>query len=213
MSGTRRLGRRFFAKDPATLARDLLGCELVRVLDDGFRLSGVIVETEAYLGTADRAAHSFGGRRTARNEAMYARPGTAYVYFTYGMHHCFNVVCGKVDEPVAVLIRALEPTRGLDRMNLHRTARRKTDARPLDRRGLCSGPAKLCQALAIDRDLNGVDLTKDPNLLIEPGRPPVPDDVATTPRIGIASAGAWAEKPLRWLVTTSPCVSRGTNRR
>lgn len=213
MSGTRRLGRRFFAKDPAALARDLLGCELVRILDDGSRLSGVIVETEAYLGTADRAAHSFGGRRTPRNEAMYARPGTAYVYFTYGMHHCFNVVCGKPDEPVAILIRALEPTRGLDRMDLHRSARRKADARPLDKCGLCNGPAKLCQALAIDRTLNGVDLTSDPNLLIEPGRPPEPEAVATTPRIGIASAGAWAEKPLRWLVTTSPCVSRGTNRR
>ena len=107
-----RIPRSFLAVDPEKLARRLLGQRLVRTLGDGTRLAGIIVETEAYLGVRDRAAHSFGGRRTPRNESMFARPGTAYVYFTYGMHHCVNVVCGRRDEPVAVLIRALEPVEG-----------------------------------------------------------------------------------------------------
>ena len=120
----RRLGRRFYSTDSATLAQALIGRVLVRALEDGTRLAGVIVETEAYLGVEDRAAHAFGGRRTARNESMYGPPGTAYVYFTYGMHFCFNVVCGRRDEPVAVLIRALQPIEGMDRMLAHRLSRR-----------------------------------------------------------------------------------------
>ncbi len=100
-----RLRRVFFAIESETLARLLLGCRLVRRLDDGTRLSGVIVETEAYLGAPDLASHAVGGRRTERNEAMYAKAGTSYVYFTYGMHFCFNVVCGEEDLPLAVLVR------------------------------------------------------------------------------------------------------------
>ena len=96
-----RWSRRDFSAGSVEIAQRLIGSTLVRILDDGTRLSGVIVETEAYLGVEDAAAHSFGGRRTARNEAMYAVGGTSYVYFTYGMHHCVNVVCGGIDEPVA----------------------------------------------------------------------------------------------------------------
>ena len=110
-----RWSRRDFGAGSVEIAQRLIGSTLVRILDDGERLSGMIVETEAYLGVEDAAAHSFGGRRTARNEAMYAVGGTAYVYFTYGMHHCVNVVCGGIDEPVAVLIRALEPMEGMER--------------------------------------------------------------------------------------------------
>jgi DNA-3-methyladenine glycosylase len=201
---TLRAGRAFYATDPERMARLLLGQRLVRVLDDGTRLGGVIVETEAYLGVRDRAAHSYGGRRTARVEPMYGPPGTAYVYFTYGMHHCFNVVCGRPGEPVAVLVRALEPTEGLEWMRQHRglSATAPTTS-------LCRGPARLCEALAIDRQLTGLDLTLDRRLFIEPlrARPMESHRLLNTPRIGVGYAGPWARRRLRWLVRESRFAS------
>ena len=197
---------RRFDRDPVHVARALLGQRLVRVLD-GTRLAGTIVEVEAYLGAPDRAAHTFGGRRTPRNESMYLPGGHAYVYFTYGMHHCLNVVCGRRDEGVAVLIRALEPTEGLDAMFRRRPrARRETD--------LCSGPGKLTQALGIDRALDGLDLRRDPRLGVERIRRGALDEeaVAVTPRVGVDSAGAWAREPLRFLLRESPHVTPGTPR-
>ncbi len=179
----------------------LLGQRLVRVLEDGMRLSGRIVETEAYLGMADRAAHSFGGRRTERVEPMYARPGTSYVYFTYGMHHCFNVVCGAIGEPVAVLVRALEPEEGVETMRRNRGGARD----------LCRGPGRLCQALEIDRTLNGLDLVTDGRLFIEVTRrrPMEPRRLANTARVGVGYAKAWARRRLRWHVLDNPHVSVG----
>src|SRR5687768_9861033 len=156
----RKATKRFMAMsaDPITVARRLLGQRLVRVVD-GSRLAGTIVEAEAYLGAEDRAAHTFGGRRTARNESMYLPGGHAYVYFTYGAHYCLNVVCGQRDEGVAVLIRALEPTEGLDLMFAKRPkAKRASD--------LCSGPGKLTQAMEIDRQLDGVDLRTSDALFV-----------------------------------------------
>lgn len=198
----RRLGRRSYALDAQTLAQRLLGCTLVRISDDSERLAGVIVETEAYIGVEDLASHARGGRRTARNEAMYAQAGTAYVYFTYGMHDCFNVVCGKIDEPVAVLVRALEPVDGLETMRRHRGGdRRDTD--------LCSGPAKLCQAMRINRTLNGVDLVTSDALWIEGSRSTSSERViARGARIGVGYAGEWAKRPFRWWVKGNPHVSR-----
>lgn len=196
--------RKDFSAGSAEIAQKLIGSRLVRQLDDATRLAGVIVETEAYLGVEDAAAHSFAGRRTARTEAMYAKPGTAYVYFTYGMHHCMNVVCGRIDEPVAVLIRALEPTEGLDRMTSHRSGGRRT----LAPRDLCSGPGKLCQAMAIDRTLNLEDLTRSGRLWIEHPGTPRRIELANGPRIGVAYAGEWAHKPLRWWAAGNGHVSR-----
>ncbi|MHC5001700.1 MAG: DNA-3-methyladenine glycosylase [Planctomycetota bacterium] len=189
-------------RDAVTVAQRLLGQRLVRVVD-GERLAGTIVEVEAYLGVADRAAHSWGGRRTARNASMYLPGGHGYVYFIYGMHHCLNVVCGAADEPVAVLLRALEPTEGLARMWRNRPrARRETD--------LCSGPARLAAALEVDRRLDGVDLRTSDTLWIErvrrrrlPARM-----VASAARIGVGYAGEWADRPLRYLVRGNPHVSR-----
>lgn len=196
-----------YATDSIALARRLLGCRLVRVLADGVRLSGVIVETEAYAGVMDRASHAFGGRRTARNEAMYARAGTSYVYFTYGMHFCFNVVCGEEDVPVAVLVRALEPVEGLDEMKRRRAAGRNAlAAEKIRATDLCSGPGKLCAAMGIDRELNGVDLVTDERLWIERGA--AVDAVEVGPRIGIGSAGDWVEKPMRFWVRGHGHVSR-----
>jgi len=174
-------------------------------------LAGRIVETEAYIGIRDRGSHAFGGRRTPRNESMYGPPGTAYVYFTYGMHYCVNIVCGRVDEPVAVLLRALEPVAGIDRIAALRAAASKARDRRFDDRDLCRGPARLCQGLAIGRDLNGLDLTTDPRLWIADApapQVPAPDNrVVRAARVGLGCGGPWAVRPLRWLLDGHPCVS------
>jgi len=204
-----RCPRAIFRTDAAELAQRLLGRRLVRILEDGERLSGRIVETEAYLGAQDMAAHCAGGRRTPRNESMYGPPGIAYVYFTYGMHHCVNVVGAEKDEPAAALIRALAPEEGLERMRANRAGpRRKSPLRGAD---LCSGPARLCQALAIDRDLDGADLVSGDRLFIEGAgsdRLVAPSNIANAARIGVDSAGEWAKAPLRWYVMECPHVSR-----
>lgn len=203
-----RLPRSFFATDAESLARALLGAHLVRTLDDGRMIRLRINETEAYLGIEDRAAHSFGGRRTARTEPMFAAAGTSYVYFTYGMHHCFNIVAGRVDEPVAVLIRGGEVIAGLEAAIANRGWSIEQHAqRP---RALADGPAKLCRALAIDRALNAIDLAASDRLWVEPGDAArVPDrDVQRTPRIGVEYAAEWASRPLRFVVSR-PAVNLG----
>ncbi len=194
-----RFGR--FGSDAVTTARRLLGQRLVRVLD-GQRLAGLIVEVEAYLGPEDRACHTWGGRRTARNASMYLEGGHAYVYYTYGMHYCLNVVCGRAGDGVAVLIRALEPTEGHDAMRRRRPAARSA-------RDLCSGPAKLAAALGIDRAQDGLDLRRDRTLWIERVRQRAlpASRVVATPRIGVGYAGVWSRKPLRFLISGNPHVS------
>lgn len=205
-----RATRDFFRTDARTLARRLLGQRLVRVLDSGERLAGLIVETEAYVGVRDRASHAFAGRRTSRTETMYAQAGTAYVYFTYGMHNMFNVVCGEMDEPVAVLVRALRPTEGLASMRSRRSRAGVAPSR-IRETELCSGPGKLCSALAIDRSLDRTDLVADGRLFIERarGEPLPPARLRRTPRIGVDGAGEeWASAALRWHVRNDPHVSR-----
>jgi len=194
-----RLSRKFYQRDAETLARALLGQVLVRVLPDGTRLAGRITETEAYLGVADKAAHSYAGRQTARNAAMWGPAGHAYVYFIYGMHYCMNVVARRPGDPQAVLLRALEPLQGLEVMRVHRAGR--IPAARLRPRDLCSGPARLAQALAIDRALDHADLVAADAVFIERGRRIPPQQIVATPRIGIAYAEEWAHKPLRFLVT------------
>jgi len=208
--GGRRWTRREYQSDATTLAQRLLGQLLVRIdPETGERLSGVIVETEAYLGVEDKAAHSVGGRRTQRNEPMYGPAGTLYVYFTYGMHHCANIVAGDEGEPVAVLLRAVEPVEGIERMRERRLAKRDCRGRTLPLRDLCSGPAKLCQALALDRRLSGASLL-DPAcpLWVERGAQPAPSLILRTPRVGVGYAQEWAAKPLRFLLQGAPSVSR-----
>ncbi len=203
--GRRRLRRRDYAQGAAALARQLIGRRLVRNVD-GQRLAGIIVETEAYIGVRDRASHAFGGHRSPRNESMYQGPGRAYVYFTYGMHEMFNIVCGRAEEPVAVLVRALEPTEGLEEMLRRRSARpRKTPLRATD---LCSGPGKLCEALAIDRSLDRADLARGDLIWLEEGLGPAAEgDLLVSRRIGVDRCGDWAMMPLRWLRAESRYVS------
>jgi len=164
----------------------------------GRRTTGRIVETEAYVGPHDPACHAFEGRRSARTEGLYGAPGTAYIYFTYGMHWCLNAVTEAREYPAAVLIRALEPLAGLDTMRRRRGGRRVAD------RALCAGPARLCEALGITGRLNGVYLHRGV-LRIERGRAVRESAVAVTGRIGITQAKDW---PLRFLIADSPWASR-----
>ena len=202
---SKRLPRAFYRRDPITVARALLGQKLVRV-HNGERLAGIIVETEAYLGIPDKAAHTWNGRRTARNETMWTDGGHVYVYFTYGMHHCMNVVASRAGDPVAVLLRGLEPVEGLDLIRLHRGGT-KGDTE------LCSGPAKLAQALAVDRSLDGTDLVTSDVITIErqrrlPGVGAGQGRIVQSRRVGIDYAEEWRDRPLRFYVADNPHVSK-----
>jgi DNA-3-methyladenine glycosylase len=194
-----KLPRAFYTHpDVVRVARRLLGQLLVVSTRSG-PVSGIIVETEAYRGPEDRASHAYGGRRTLRTETMYARGGTAYVYFVYGMYHQFNVVTGVADVPHAVLVRALEPVEGLAVM------RRRRGGGSLH--ALTSGPGKLCIALGIDRRHDRADLLGD-RIWIE-ARPPVPARaIAAGPRVGIDYAEAWVDRPWRFWLRDNPFVSR-----
>lgn len=180
-----KLTRAFFARSALTVARELIGARLVH--DDGRTLrAGRIVETEAYLGPRDLAAHSSRGR-TARTEVMFGPAGHAYVYFIYGFWHCLNVVTARPGVPHAVLIRALEPLEGIT----ERTC----------------GPGLLCRALNIDRRLNGIDLEGEV-LWLERAPPGAPvGRIGRSARIGVEYAGEWAARPWRFFERASPYVS------
>jgi DNA-3-methyladenine glycosylase len=195
----RPLPRTFYAGEPVSVARALLGCIIQRELE-GELLTARIVETEAYLGANDSSSHARGGLRSDRNASMYLPGGHAYVYFTYGMHFCMNVVTGDHDIAEAVLLRAAQHLEGNERMRLNRPrAKREID--------LMSGPGKLCQALAIDRSLDGADLTSR-GLSIAPRRSPIAEeDIAVSPRIGVENSGEAAWWPLRFFLRGNPFVS------
>ena len=195
-----KLPRSFYTRtNVVTVARDLLGKLLVVPAHNGERVSGIIVETEAYRGPLDRAAHSYGGRRTKRTEPMYGIGGTAYVFFVYGMYFQFNVVTNSADTPHAVLIRAVEPVEGIELM------RNRRQGQP--DRNLTKGPGKLCIALGIDRRLDGEDLLGD-RVWLESGKHVARSKIASGPRIGIDYAGEWITKPWRFWIKDNPFVSR-----
>jgi len=178
--------RDFYDRPAELVAPDLLGMLLVRRLKGGDRI-GRIVETEAYLGPHDLAAHSSKGR-TARTEAMFGEPGRAYVYMIYGMYNCLNVVTGPGDHPSAVLIRALEPVSGIE--------------------GTTDGPGRLCRAMEIDRGLYGHDLLGGELYIAHPDGPQPPFEIAESPRIGVDYSGDWAHKPYRFTIVGNPFLSR-----
>lgn len=194
------LDRSFFAPSADVVAPALLGCGLLRRTPEGYS-GGWIVETEAYL-VGDPACHAFRGQ-TARNRAMFGPPGHTYVYFIYGNHWCFNAVCQPEGTGEAVLVRAIEPAFGLPWMTERRPVKRAVE--------LCKGPAKLCAALDIDRQMDGVDLcdSASPLLLVE--NPDIEAWLAargplvTTTRIGLSKAADW---PLRFYPARSPWISR-----
>jgi DNA-3-methyladenine glycosylase len=184
-----------------TVAREAVGKILVHDTAAG-RVAGRIVEAEAYRGPEDRAAHSFGGRRTARTEVMFGPPGYAYVFFVYGMHWHMNLVTTRAEAPHAVLIRAVEPLEGIELM-----ARRR-ELEPGDRR-LTNGPGKVCAAFDIDKRCYGLDLCAGPLFLSHGARA----KVARSARIGVDYAGVWAERPWRFFDGASPYVSRAPSGR
>jgi len=193
------LPRIFFDRETPAVARALLGQRLVRVLN-GQRLSGLIVETEAYGGADDQASHAF--RRTPRSAIMFGPPGHAYVYFIYGMYFCLNAVTEADGRPGAVLIRALAPQEGLPFMRAQRGA--------VSDRRLADGPGKLCRALAITRDQNGLDLTANAELFVEAGEAVADGQVAVTPRIGVRGDATARKRPWRfvWRTQTGPVRDR-----
>ncbi len=201
MSRLRALPLSFYRQPADAVARGLLGRWLVRDLD-GERLVLRVVETEAYLGAPDRASHAWDGRRTPRNESLYLLGGHAYVYFIYGMHWCLNAVTGDSGVGSAVLIRAGEPLEGEGRMALNRG--RSGAVRPGD---LAGGPGKLCQALAVDRSLDGVLLSRG-ELRITEGEPVDETAIAAGPRVGVDYAGEAAAWPLRFAVRGNRHVSK-----
>jgi len=197
------LERAFFERSTQAVARDLLGVWLVRSTSEGLS-GGPIVETEAYAGTEDLASHARAGL-TRRTTPMFGEVGHAYVYLVYGMHECLNVVARPADQPAgAVLIRAIAPVLGVE--EIRRRRGRPTD--PPSR--LCSGPAMVCQGLAVDRSFAGHDLIAGEGLWLAsaPAGESVTGNVTSGPRIGVDYAGDWAAKPWRFWLTGHPSVSR-----
>jgi DNA-3-methyladenine glycosylase len=192
----RPLPRRFYSRGAEQVARELLGCLLIRRVGKEV-LAGRIVETEAYVGEEDQACHARHGM-TARNAVMYGEPGHAYVYFIYGVHDMLNVVCQARGRPEAVLLRALEPVQGLNHMRRMRGVQAAT--------ALASGPGKLCQAMGVTRRENGIDLCGDA-LWIVAGRLAAGESVRRSPRIGVHYAGRDALRLRRYYVDGNPHVS------
>lgn len=196
----KKLPKEFYQQDPVILAPQLLGKILVRKIGKKY-LTGKIVEVEAYRGEDDQAAHTYNGK-TKRNEVMFSEGGYLYVYFTYGMHFCSNIVCGNKDEGAAVLIRALEPIDGIETMINNRYAVKDVSSK--QKTNLTNGPAKLCEALGIKREENGLDLTQEPIFLIDCEKIPKKNIVATT-RIGIKKS---IDLPWRFYIKDNLYVSR-----
>jgi DNA-3-methyladenine glycosylase len=190
----KRLRRSFFQRYTPKVAKELLGCRLVRVVD-GRRLSGIIVETEAYRGRRDPASHAFQGK-TARNAVMFCEAGHAYVHFTMGMHYCLNVTTEAPEVPGAVLLRALEPIEGVREMTRNRGLKESTQ--------VADGPGKLAKALGIDMSLNGEDLARSETLFLESGMKP--PKIGRSSRVGISRG---TEREWRFYIRGSAFVSRG----
>lgn len=187
-------------QDVIFLAKDLLGKILFTEID-GEITSGIIVETEAYFGIQDKASHAYDGRRTNRTEIMYSEGGISYVYLCYGIHHLFNIVTSIKGEPHAVLIRAIEPLKGKYLMELRRNM-------PATKSSITSGPGSAAKALGIDRSFNGKDLTGEEIWLEDKGIRYTEDEIAATPRVGIAYAQEHALLPWRFFVKGNKYVSK-----
>jgi DNA-3-methyladenine glycosylase len=189
----------YSGKDVVAIARQLLGKIIVTEID-GLVTSGKIVEAEAYVALTDKASHSFGGKRTARNEHMYSAPGTAYIYICYGMHQMMNIVTNDKDVPDAVLIRAIEPLEGIEIM-LQRTGKAKPD------KTLTRGPGNVGKALGIFKHHSGQNLLGKEIYLLDDGYKVTDEMVGISKRIGVESAGADALLPYRFYLKTNQYVS------
>jgi len=194
-----KLGLEFYQRDGVNVAYDLLGKLLIRELE-GQKIITKIVETEAYIGPEDKGCHAYQNKRTKRTEVMFGRAGYAYVYLIYGMYNCLNIVTAKKGKPEAVLIRAVELIEGLDIIREYRDIKSKKVEE------LTNGPGKLCQALAIDRDLNGYDMVNGGKLYILDSDEKV--EVVTDKRINIDYAEEYRDKLWRFYIKDNSFVSR-----
>ena len=204
----KKLGIQFYKKqDVVSIAKELLG-KIIVTKFKGVTTSGRIVETEAYIGLTDKASHSFGGKRTARNEHMYAAAGTAYVYICYGMHHLFNVITNEKNIPDAVLIRAVEPLQGID------TMLKRTNKKTLDNT-LTKGPGNVGKALGISKDHSGLNLSGNKIFIGEDKQSNnflTGELIGSSKRIGVESAGSAALLPYRFYVKGNKFVSGYPNK-
>ena len=204
----KKLGIQFYERlDVIAIAKELLG-KVVVTQFGGILTSGRIVETEGYIGLTDKASHSFGGKRTSRNEHMYAAAGTAYVYICYGMHHLFNVVTNKKDIPDAILIRAIEPLQGKEEM-LKRTGKKVAD------HSLTKGPGNVGKALGITKEFSGLKLTGNKIFICDDqvnGPLITAVSIGTSKRIGVESSGTAALLPYRFYLKGNKYVSGYPNR-
>jgi DNA-3-methyladenine glycosylase len=200
MQKFKRTPRSFFNRSTLQVARGLLGARLVRV-EDGGRVSGLIVETEAYRGEEDQGCHAKAGR-TPRTQVMYGPPGHAYVYFTYGMHWMLNFVTEEEGFPAAVLIRAILPNEGIDIIASRRNGQ--------PRQHWTDGPAKICQALAITGEFNGVDLcSPHASIFVESGDPIADQSVTTGPRVGFNNVSEpWNSMPWRFRIEPGYLITK-----
>lgn len=190
----------YLNQDVLFLAKDLLGKVLFTQIN-GEITAGIIVETEAYFGIKDKASHAYGGRRTNRTETLYSQGGISYVYLCYGMHHLFNVVSSVEGEPHAVLIRAIEPLIGTDIMEKRRNM-------PATKPAISAGPGSAAKALGIDRTFNQKDLTGEEIWIEDHGIRYGENEIAATPRVGVAYAQEDALLPWRFFVIGNKYVSK-----
>ncbi len=206
-----KLPRKFYNRNTLSVAKELLGKVIVRKTREGV-MKGIIVEDEAYIGPEDKGSHSYGGRRTKRNEVMYGLPGRAYVYQIYGMYFCLNVVTRKLGMPEAVLIRAVQPIQGIELMAKNRRIELKSEK---DEIKISNGPGKLCKAMKIDKSLNGADLLGDEIYIENPPKNVLTKfgsfKIQSSPRIGIDYAEEYRDVPWRFYIIGNNFVSRYKN--
>lgn len=200
-----KLTREFYAKETLQVAKALLGKVVVHKVN-GVKLRGKIVETEAYIGSIDKASHAYGGKHTPRLEALYGKPGIAYVYFIYGMYHCFNVITKEEGSPEGVLIRAIEPLEGLEEMSMLRFNKAYNELTKAQFKNLSSGPSKLCIAMNINKQNNKQDLCAN-TLYIEELMDKEKIEIIEAKRIGIDYAEEAKEFKWRFYIKDNIWVS------
>ncbi|WP_426349216.1 DNA-3-methyladenine glycosylase [Alloiococcus sp. CFN-8] len=204
----KKLREDFYSRSSLVVAKELLGKIIVhKNIEKGVELWGRIVETEAYKGPSDKAAHSYNNRRTKRTEVMFGPGGRAYIYFIYGMYDCMNVVCAEENVPEAVLIRGLEPVNGLEEMAINRFGSSYELLTKRQRINLTNGPGKLCRAMGITRALNGIELQGEELFLLD-----VPNieetDIIAAKRVGIDYAEEAKDFLWRYYIKDNPFVSK-----
>ncbi|SFC67497.1 DNA-3-methyladenine glycosylase [Clostridium uliginosum] len=200
------LNKEFYKGNALEIAKNLLGKTLVRSID-GITLKGKIVETEAYIAEIDKASHAYNGRRTDRTEPLFREGGIAYVYFIYGMYHCFNVITGENNNAQGVLIRAIEPLNNFDYISLNRFKKKYCELSLAKKRELTNGPSKLCMAFSIDKNDNYKILSEESGLYIEEGNN-IDYDIVETTRIGIDYAEEAREFPWRFYIKDNRYISK-----